>query len=82
MLCKQKSNFCEMTLKEKALVGYVGLATGIFTAYAINHTVHYFLNRPYYCPSCGKPVGRDGALTPTPIQKQPSDKWTVSSCLP
>ena len=41
-----------MTLKDKAAVLYISLATGFATAYGIHNTIEYFLSRKYYCLKC------------------------------
>lgn len=39
----------QMTLKDKAVILYISLATGFATAYGISNTVQYLSSRPYYC---------------------------------
>lgn len=39
-------------LKEKILLAYIGLTSGIATGYGINSILLYFYTRPYYCLKC------------------------------
>jgi hypothetical protein len=69
-----------MTFMERALVMYCGLATSAFTVYAGHNLTQYLMTRPYYCLSCGKPMGRDGKIMQRSIQKEDEQVQQQQKC--